>query len=73
MDPITLLRNPLVQVWAAVAVLAAAVHALPEPTTTSGLFYRWLYGFAHALPANWSEVLKAISPQAVAPADPPAK
>jgi hypothetical protein len=49
------------------------VHALPEPTTASGLFYRWLYGFAHALPANWAEVLKAISPQAVAPADPPAK
>jgi hypothetical protein len=72
-DPITLLHNPLAQVWAAVAVLAAAVHALPEPTTASGLFYRWLYGFAHALPANWAEVLKAISPQAVAPADPPAK
>lgn len=40
MDPITLLHNPLVQVWAAIAVLAAAVHALPEPTTASGLFYR---------------------------------
>jgi hypothetical protein len=66
-DPITLLHNPLVQVWAAVAIFAAAVHALPEPTRTSSVFYRWLYGFAHALPANWAEVLKAITPTAQPP------
>jgi hypothetical protein len=44
------------------ALAAAAVHALPEPTTSSSMFYRWLYGFAHALPANWSNVAQAIQP-----------
>jgi hypothetical protein len=61
MDALALLHNPLI-VWVIIAVAAAAVHALPEPTTASGLFYRWLYGFAHALPANWSNVAKAIQP-----------
>jgi hypothetical protein len=62
MNIITLVHNPLV-VWGAIGVVAAAVHALPEPTPASGLFYRWLYGFAHALPANWSNVAKAIQPK----------
>lgn len=61
MDTIALLHDPVI-VWIVIAVAAAAMHALPEPTTASGLFYRWLYGFAHALPANWSNVAKAIQP-----------
>jgi hypothetical protein len=61
MDIIALLHNPVI-VWLGMALAAAAVHALPEPTTSSSLFYRWLYGFAHALPANWSNVAKAIQP-----------
>jgi hypothetical protein len=59
----TILHNP-VALWGVIAVVAAAVHALPEPTTSSSMFYRWLYGFAHALPANWANVAKAIQPPA---------
>jgi len=48
------------------------VHACPNDHDQRPLLSLvvWL---RHALPANWAEVLKAISPQAIAPADPPAK
>ena len=73
MDLISLLHNPtqLALAWIALAVVSAAVRALPEPTTGSRLFYRWFYGFAHALPVNWDCILKAITPRSVPPLYPP--
>jgi len=35
---------------------------MPEPTTASSQFYRWMYGFTHLLGANLKQVNGAITP-----------
>ena len=60
-DFVALLHNKVF--WIVVGsyyVFAAAVVALPAPDQKAGMFYRFLYGFAHALSANADKVAKAV-------------
>jgi hypothetical protein len=42
-------------------VWCSAVQAMPTPTESSGAGYRWLFGFAHTLAANFGLVGKVKS------------
>jgi len=41
-------------------IFAAATQALPDPDTTSGKFYRFIYGFLHTLAGNIALVRKQL-------------
>lgn len=57
-----LTTGQIVAVAFAYWVFSTAVRALPEPSTASGMFYRWMYGFAHGLGANWGHFKEALTP-----------
>jgi hypothetical protein len=61
MDFQSLVHNPYV-VAGACWIFSAAIQAMPEPTTASSQFYRWMYGFTHLLGANLKQVNGAITP-----------
>jgi hypothetical protein len=51
--------------WLAPAALwglSAAVSSMPEPDQTSGKFYRWAFGFLHAIAGNLDKVSTSIKP-----------
>ncbi len=41
-------------------VFSATLHKMPDPTPTTGLAYRWLYGLLHSLGANLPQVALAL-------------
>jgi hypothetical protein len=43
-------------------VLAAAIDTLPMPDSTSGKFYRWFFGFANVIVANYSRTKASTGP-----------
>jgi hypothetical protein len=48
----------VVSLWA----FSAIVGGMPEPDTTSGKGYRWLYGSLHLFAANLDKVKADIQP-----------
>ncbi len=43
-------------------VLSAAVRALPDPPEGGGMFYRFVFNFAHAILSNYDKVLQQRKP-----------
>lgn len=53
-DPNTVI---IIMAW---YILNCMVQALPDPEETSGMFYRFVFRFAHALAANINVVRKKL-------------
>ena len=65
-----ILAHPAILALFGYILLNCFVAGMPEPTPTSGLAYRWLYGSLNALAVNILQIIRAIYPRLPLPTTP---